>query len=175
MAAGFQVQVVEVPLGGAIASADFVLLGHASQAGMAVIKTWLNENPYMFSSSIGLAVGSGALYIYELLGREIRTQDRVSAFEVSELEGLRVLGYRNTDTDAPNLEQVDDTLLTMLHGPILAKNPALLELVAKKVVARAGKSWPTVTPKALENLDAQLNRICAAIWSLEAEEELPTR
>lgn len=173
VAAGFKVQLEAVELGAPIPQGHFSLLGHASDAGMALLGPWLDEALQEPTGGLRLAVGSGALYTFARSETAINRVERVSQFEVTEFEGIDVLGYRNSDTNAPALLRVQSTLLTMLHGPVLAKNPALLDRIARQTVVFAGLDWPREEPDKLKSLRADLLRICSAIWLLEADRELP--
>ena len=175
-AAGFEVQVLEAAAGASLPEADFYLVGHGSIAAMSHLEPWLKEVlPEAFSSSVPvLAVGSGALRMGANLGKHPRSDlERVSEFQVTPWRDYEVLGYRNTDTDAPNLETEGSATLTMLHGPVLAKNPRLLAEIATAVVSSSGESWTAAEPHALTHFKRELLRICGQIWLLEAEKEVP--
>ena len=59
----------------------------------------------------------------------------------------------------------------MLHGPILAKNPELLDRAAKAAVTAAGLLWPERPSVELQDWVAQLNRISGVIWAVETQED----
>lgn len=148
-----QKDVLENPAGA------FLLVGHGSAAAMKSLTgltSVINELVSAFSSVNApvLVVGSG----YELLKPgAVRTQRR-SDFFVAEAENLRVLGYRNTDADLPELLLEGRTIFTLLHGPVLAKNPAL----ADQILGQLG-----VSVKANDRTE-EIDAIVAKVWELEA-------
>lgn len=151
---------------------NFLMLGHGSIAAMDSLQSNLASLDWnrILESVPGLAVGSG----FEWLAREVlsvkvsQLEVRVSEFQVAELGSIAALGYRNSDTDLPNLKPYGNFICTMLHGPLLAKNPTLLQRAAKAAAKSAGVQLKTTAE--LTAWIAELNRINGTIWALEAPE-----
>lgn len=101
-----------------------------------------------------IAVGSG----YELLAPGAQRTERRSDFHVATLDGMSVLGYRNTDADLPEITRDGSVLLTLLHGPLLAKNPRL----ADQILIQLG-----LTVKGNDRTE-EVDAIVAKAWELEA-------
>jgi len=173
-AAGYEVDVVAVGTTEQAIECNFVLLGHGSLAAMAS----LSEHLIMFdwqkvmSTVPGLSVGSGTEWLatHGFVNPIQNRAERVSEFQVGNLGNLKVLGYRNTDTDIPNIGLTEQFLVSMLHGPVLAKNPRLLHKAAVAAARSAGFDWTVTSPDSFAKWVEALNRIAAQIWELEAEE-----
>jgi len=115
---------------------DFVLVGHGSKSAWTEL---LSPRPSLlkqlesFSREGGalLAVASAADLLQPLLtGEEVLSGDWVSEF----VDVAGVVGYLNTTSKAPAIQWTRNTLLTQLHGPVLAKNPSL----ADDIIQRTG-------------------------------------
>jgi len=175
-AAGFSVEFRSVASTAAALDCHFLLFGHGSVAAMASLDEMLAAIDWAAVSAgvPGLVVGSGFEWLasHDHVNERISRTDRESEFQVADLGPLRVLGYRNTDSGLPNLAMNGNLICTMLHGPVLAKNPKLLDRAARAAVAAAGKDWPMPSPEPLTSWVETLNRVCARIWELEAEEVL---
>jgi lipid II isoglutaminyl synthase (glutamine-hydrolysing) len=114
---------------------DFVLLGHGSPAAWRQIyadlariaptlQTWIDGSTQMLAVSSGFAALHGLLHG---LPNEVNKVLRISKFEVAELADEQIVGYKNTDLDLPTIERFGNLVGTVLHGPLLAKNPKLSE------------------------------------------------
>ena len=172
-AAGFEVEIGSLNQQTSSGDAHFVLFGHGSLAAMQSIDGVLKAMDWRKLMQIpGLAVGSGFEYLSResFVSQKIVLGDRESEFQVATLGALQALGYRNTDSGLPNLAVNDQWICSMLHGPILAKNPLLLDRAAKAAVAAAGQEWPKRAPADLVEWVETLNRIASQIWQLEADE-----
>ena len=174
-AAGFAVEVHAVASTEQALDSHFLLLGHGSQAAMESLEDRLPSFDWrtIIQEVPGLAVGSGVEWLSEHLSGPgaFSRIERVSEFKVAEMGDLRVLGYRNSDTNLPDLRLEHQFLLTMLHGPIIAKNPRLLHKSAVAAIRRAGGEWPSVIPPTAVKWVDQLNRISSQIWTLETDAE----
>ena len=171
-AAGFQVGVQVVIPGVASSDLNFVLFGHGSLAACESIDAKLDELDWLALLNVpGLAVGSGFEYLSRnsIVPQIIQPGERESAFQVANLGNLEVLGYRNSDSGLPNLVMNMRWICTMLHGPVLAKNPTLLDWAAKAAVAAAGLEWPQEIPDQLKNWIETLNRISEQVWKIETD------
>jgi hypothetical protein len=172
-AAGFAVEIISMTQPTPFQGVHFVLLGHGSLAAMQSIDGSLKAMDWSTIMQIpGLAVGSGFEYLSResLVAQKIVIGDRDSEFQVETLGALQALGYRNTDSGLPNLAVNEQWICTMLHGPILAKNPALLDRAAKAAVEAAGQAWPKPATEELVSWVENLNRIASQIWQLETDE-----
>jgi CobQ-like glutamine amidotransferase family enzyme len=78
-----------------------------------------------------LAISSGYERLIEVLESNI-TQHRNHVSEFKNLGG--VVGYVNSDLVLPELRSLNQSLVTLFHGPVLAKNPDL----ADKIIDDAG-------------------------------------
>ena len=176
-AAGFSVEIRSANGSQVALGCDFLLVGHGSAAAMQSIEAALSEFEWnQVSSEVpGLIVGSAYEWLAERgkVNETIASEDRDSQFEIGSLGPLKVLGYRNTTSGLPNLALNGRFICTMLHGPVLAKNPQLLDRAARAAVAKAGLDWPEKAPDSLIEWSETLNELAASIWALECEEEFP--
>ncbi len=92
--------------------------------------------------------------------------ERVSKFEVLRDGDAEVLGYLNTDLNLPTLHRDGQWIGTMLHGPVLAKNPELLDELLASICASATLAMP---PLALKEKADQLAGLVQEIWNLERD------
>jgi hypothetical protein len=146
---------------------DFVFIGHGSTAAHAQIDGELVallhyvKNltcPAMFvGSGVELAVEESVCSVSRIV-----IQERDSEFAIGEIDDFKVLGYRNTDSGLPNIWVEGQRFFSMLHGPVLAKNPKLLARVANAIAS----AQPTI-----DNRDwfSKLNEVCRRIWELETD------
>lgn len=176
-AAGFEVSMQDLDASSPLGEIHFLLLGHGSMAAMASVSVTLGTVDFaaIMSNTPGLAVGSGFEFLSggNLTKGKVALGDRDSEFAVGELGAISALGYRNTDSGLPNLELNGNWMCSMLHGPLLAKNPVLLDRAAKAAVAKAGLSWPSDKPAGLVAWVDMLNRVCAQIWQVECQIPYP--
>lgn len=138
----------------------FLLIGHGSVAAMNSLSQVFEALRALVTefSELGIpvvAVGSG----YELLSSEIQRGARRSEFVVVDFQGAQYLGYVNTDTDLPLIVWDGSILKTMLHGPVLAKNPHLADSLLSAMGCAVKANDRT------EEVDA----IVAKAWELEAQ------
>ncbi|MFM6980675.1 MAG: hypothetical protein ACKOWE_04660 [Micrococcales bacterium] len=148
---------------------DFVFFGHGSAAAHAQIDDELlaiaeqlrgTNIPVLF-------IGSSVEFAVEKLGlgdHRISRSERESLFSVGELANLKVLGYRNTDSGLPDIWQDGKLVFSMLHGPVLAKNPRLLAWLANEIT-------PAKPLANQRDWFGKLNEVCQRIWELETEEK----
>lgn len=121
---------------------DFVLLGHGSPAAWRQIyadlariaptlQTWIDGSTQMLAVSSGFAALHGLL---SGLPSEVNKVPRISKFEVAEFADEQIVGYKNTDLDLPTIERFGNLIGTVLHGPLLAKNPKLSEEILSGIL-----------------------------------------
>lgn len=121
---------------------DFVLLGHGSPAAWRqiyadlariapILQTWIDGSTQMLAVSSGFAALHGLL---SGLPSEVNKVPRISKFEVAEFADEQIVGYKNTDLDLPTIERFGNLIGTVLHGPLLAKNPKLSEEILSGIL-----------------------------------------
>ncbi|MEY4434729.1 MAG: hypothetical protein RIR16_769 [Actinomycetota bacterium] len=112
---------------------DFVVIGHGSSAAwrnlppardIAKFITQLNQQ-----GATCLLIGSAVTKLSEPLGfsKVEKLSDRESVFVAENHEQHELIGYRNTEYAIPNFYESGNIWLSALHGPLLAKNPWLVE------------------------------------------------
>jgi lipid II isoglutaminyl synthase (glutamine-hydrolysing) len=172
---GLDVQVIDCSTAEQLREArpDFVLVGHGSVAAWKSIETEFVKacsvlDELILAGVAALAVSSGfeALHphLAVLRGQSFESKSRVSKFDVSDFEGHRALGYRNTEAQLSSLSRHGSLVGTMLHGPVLVKNPELLESTLRAICAHAEVDLPEVQSK--EKAD-QLADLVSRVWKLE--------
>lgn len=112
---------------------DFVVVGHGSIAAwksLASHKTRIADFLIRarISGAIILLVSSAISELSADLKLNLIPEktDRVSKFVEVEFKQLKLVGYVNTDLELPYFESRDGFWLTSLHGPLVAKNPELV-------------------------------------------------
>lgn len=172
-AAGFAVEVLPVAKTEQALDCHFLLLGHGSMAAMQSVEGVLSglDWPTLTGTVPGIAVGSGFEWLssHGFTSQVIVRGERVSEFQVGTLGAVSALGYRNTDSGLPNLAFTGQWLCTMLHGPVLAKNPVLLGRIAKAVVVASGQTWPENPTDELRAWVSVLNDVAGRVWELECD------
>jgi len=130
---------------------DLLVLGHGSTDAWAEL-TKIDRDlvsrvvEFVNSGKPVIAVSSG----YEFLTEEMNSSkvkhiERVSEFQ--ELDG--VVGYVNSEADLPAVTWVNNSLLTLFHGPVLAKNPQLADRIIEKA------DWTNKSANSrIENVDS---------------------
>jgi len=133
---------------------DFIFLGHGSLAAWSSV---LVQRPSLFQDlkvaqaegSFIFAVASG----YQKLASELgfaAASDQLPAHRSEFVDAGGVVGYVNTDSALQPVLFDDKGLMTLLHGPILAKNPEL----ADELIAKMSWSDTTVRTQKLDELDS---------------------
>ena len=132
---GQEAEIVSLTKSSKLADYDFVLVGHGSNAAWADIKRidrefFNNVVRYINSGKSALVIASAYDRLVEaVLGSKQSTVSHRSEF-VKTSEGI--VGYLNTDSNEEVLLWHKNSLFTLLHGPVLVKNPELAdELILK--------------------------------------------
>ncbi len=108
---------------------DYVLLGHGSTHAWSQLA---DIDPALIPNLVELvragvpvmAVSSGYEILFEALkGSTTKHAERVSEFKDSD----GVVGYVNSEAQLPEITWVENSLLTLFHGPVFAKNPDLAD------------------------------------------------
>lgn len=158
---------------------DFLLVGHGSRAAWQHVWPDFNSRQHWLKTNIargivGLGVGSGQEVFYPrssvnefglgLIYRELLSIDRQSRFRLGNLDGVEVLGYLNRDTDAPTIERLGSMILTGLHGPVLAKNETLLQVIISEIARNANSE---LSGEDSMESKQRASRAVAQVWRLE--------
>lgn len=108
---------------------DYVLLGHGSPDAWSQLA---EIDPDLIPVLVKLvsagvpvmAVSSGYEILFEALNGTItKHAERVSEFK----DSGGVVGYMNSQAELPDITWVENSLLTLFHGPVFAKNPELAD------------------------------------------------
>lgn len=154
---------------------DFILVGHGSLAAWADIRDTLGDmapilRQLMEAGTPALAISTGfeELALVGLFGdlSPAPIAQRISKFEIYRDGESEVLGYINTEVDLPILHRDGNWIGSMLHGPILAKNPALLEEALTNITKHA---LLPLAPIQVNEKAGQLADLISEVWSLEKD------
>jgi hypothetical protein len=154
---------------------DFILVGHGSTAAWASIGEEFQSlapalRNLLASGTPGMSVSTGfeKLVEHNVLGNLeiLKSTVRTSKFEVQSDGNNDVLGYLNTDAKLPVIHREASWLSTMLHGPVLAKNPGLLNEVLASIAAHAGVELPGIQDS---EKAGQLADLIDEVWKLERD------
>jgi lipid II isoglutaminyl synthase (glutamine-hydrolysing) len=153
----------------------FVLTGHGSEAAWADIraefesmtnglKALLDSGVPVLAISTGFeaAIRSGLV----TAGPLSALPERISKFSVVETDGQQLLGYVNVDTNLPEFFRQGSFIGTALHGPVLSKNPALLDELLAAIASKAQVKLNPIRDAKKADLLADL---IAEVWKLESE------
>jgi len=127
---GVAAEIVPVTSTESLSEFDFVIAGHGSKAAWAdVIRLdpsfVKNLISFIESGNTALLVASATdLFSEALAGSQSKPTEHRSEFVKTE---GGVVGYLNSGSSNKELQWHKNTLLTLLHGPVLAKNPALAD------------------------------------------------
>jgi CobQ-like glutamine amidotransferase family enzyme len=152
---------------------DFLLIGHGSIAAWADVKDDLLVMAPLLRElkqrgTPALAISSGfeelvRLSVFSPLSVS-KLAERVSKFEVVSDGDNELLGYVNTDTNLPAFYRSDSWIGSTLHGPILAKNPTLLNEILTTIASQSGIELPEIRKSEKADLLVDLVR---EVWKLE--------
>lgn len=148
------------------ADADFLFIGHGSLAAwQSCLKDWPDLASAFLTSSRSVpafAVASGADEVIGVTGnKRSKLAQTFSEFCVDQFEGRDLLGYKNTTTAENTTVRINQAMLTWLHGPVLAKNPAMADEIIRQILGGAEVAG-------LENENTRkIDEIVAGVWQLE--------
>lgn len=161
---------------------DLIFVGHGSLAAWADINdsmthaiTWISNSVQMGCGLMAVASGQEWAIRSGLLAGDANPTERISKFELAEIEGREILGYLNSSTSAPVIQKDGLALGTQLHGPVLAKNPEfadsyLLEIAAARGVMKNNAVDNEVSKSRVLSNNADLVAgIVKQIWELERD------
>jgi len=171
---GLSAEIISVSKGQSIPSdAALIFLGHGSIAAWADIESELiqlvPEIKRLISNGVAfMAVATGherAIDLGIFVGK-VTKRNRVSKFEVAEIDGVEVLGYLNSATDAPVIQKQNLVLGTQLHGPFFAKNPEFADAYLGQI---AGSQGLTLAGPESNTNASLVAGIVKQVWELERE------
>lgn len=166
---------------------DLIFVGHGSLAAWADINesmtnaiTWISNSVQKNCGFMAVASGQEWAIRSGLLAGDANPTERISKFEIAEIEGREILGYLNSSTSAPVIQKDGLALGTQLHGPVLAKNPEfadsyLLEIAAARgILKNNGINNNDLNNNALSNSALKNNAdlvasIVKQVWELERD------
>ena len=126
---GLAADVVYVEKPSDLTKFDVVLLGHGSRDAWSQLE---DIDPELIPSvasfvSAGkkvMAVSSGYELLIEAIdGLVVKHSERVSEFRSHE----DIVGYVNSEAELEPIRWISDSLFTLFHGPVFAKNPDLAD------------------------------------------------
>jgi len=127
---------------------SLAFVGHGSEAAWAAI----DSSDTNFESSLlaladagvpilGVSSGFERLIQIGLTDLTLTKKERRSEFVQVEWNAMEIIGYLNSDLEAPLFYRRENIFGTLLHGPLLAKNPLLadyfIEMVTNSPMAQA--------------------------------------
>ena len=161
---------------------DLIFVGHGSIAAwddinesMTNAATWISNSVQKGCGFMAVASGQEWAIRSGLLAGDANPTDRISKFEIAEIEGREILGYLNSSTSAPVIQRHGLALGTQLHGPVLAKNPEfadsyLLEIAAARGVMNNSAVIKEVSrSNDLKNNSDLVAGIVKQVWELERD------
>ena len=142
---GVTSQIVEVASSD-LDEVDLLFLGHGSIAAWDFIdknhpRAMSDIASYFQSGKPLFAVSSGALRVLGQTGRKFTEGDHRSEF----VDADGIIGYLNSPVQNFIFEKIQNSWFTLLHGPVLAKNPDLADQICTEL------GW-VVQPKTSETL-----------------------
>ena len=126
---GLEADVVYVEKPTDLTKFDVVLLGHGSRDAWSQLE---DIDPELIPSVASLvsagkkvmAVSSGYELLIEAIdGLVVKHSERVSEFRSHE----EIVGYVNSEAELEPIRWINDSLFTLFHGPVFAKNPDLAD------------------------------------------------
>ena len=126
---GLEADVVYVEKPTDLTKFDVVLLGHGSRDAWSQLE---DIDPELIPSVASLvsagkkvmAVSSGYVLLIEAIdGLVVKHSERVSEFRSHE----EIVGYVNSEAELEPIRWINDSLFTLFHGPVFAKNPDLAD------------------------------------------------
>ena len=134
---GVEAEVVYVEKPTDLTKFDVVLLGHGSRDAWVQLE---NIDPELIPSVAALvlsgtkvmAVSSGYEMLIETLeGLVVKHSERVSEFRNHD----GIVGYVNSEAELEPIRWIQNSLFTLFHGPLFAKNPDLADKFLGSLIA----------------------------------------
>ncbi len=168
---GFQVEILKYRPGDELPGEfDFFVIGHGSAAAWSSIESDFKNQIAKLTESLlrsvsGIVIGNGfEATAKALFGIDFQPKPRRSEFAIANVEGQEILGYVNSATDLPLALWHRNVLGTLLHGPVLAKNPVLVDRFIADICHRRGIAN---RPIEMKNEADQMTDLVERVWSLE--------
>ena len=126
---GLEADVVYVEKPTDLTKFDVVLLGHGSRDAWSQLEDIDPELSPSVASLVSagkkvMAVSSGYELLIEAIdGLVVKHSERVSEFRSHE----EIVGYVNSEAELEPMRWINDSLFTLFHGPVFAKNPDLAD------------------------------------------------
>jgi CobQ-like glutamine amidotransferase family enzyme len=175
---GYEVEILAIEKATELPSdADLIFVGHGSIAAWADINDSMTNAIAWIANSVQkgcgfMAVASGQEWAIRsgLLAGDANPTERISKFEIAEIEGREILGYLNSSTRAPVIQKDGLALGTQLHGPVLAKNPEFADSYLLEIAAARGilKNNTSKNNASKNNADLVAG-IVKQVWELERD------
>ncbi len=158
---------------------DLVVLGHGSPGAWSEILedgsealAWLERA--IESGVLVIAIGSGFEHLAAsgFFGEQLRIAGASRGVRRSEFaaattrvfgEELEVLGYVNSDSGLPLIANSNRLIGSLLHGPLLAKNPKLADAIIEQLIEGQPSAQSETSAGVLSRIDSVVNEI----WKLE--------
>ena len=175
---GYEVEISAIDKASELPSeTDLIFVGHGSLAAWADINesmtnaiTWISNSVQKGCGFMAVASGHEWAIRSGLLAGDANPTERISKFEIAELEGREVLGYLNSSTNAPVFQKNGLVLGTQLHGPVLAKNPEFADSFLLEIAAARGiQKNNALKNNALKNNADLVASIVKQVWELERD------
>ena len=134
---GIQSEVVLIEKPTDLSNFDVILLGHGSRDAWAQL---VEIEPNLISKLAQIvqagqkvmAVSSGYELLVEAIdGQVVKHAERVSEFK--SFEGI--VGYINSEAALEPVQWINNSLFTLFHGPVFAKNPELADKFLGSLIA----------------------------------------
>jgi CobQ-like glutamine amidotransferase family enzyme len=134
---GLESEIVLVEKPTDLSAFDVVLLGHGSRDAWAQLE---EIDPALIASVASIvkagakvmAVSSGYEALIEAIeGVVVKHSERVSEFR--DQDGI--VGYVNSEAELEHIKWIENSLFTLFHGPVFAKNPELADKFLGSLIA----------------------------------------
>ena len=124
----------------------FVTIGHGSAAGMKSLTVFDQQVRHLIdllveSNTPAIVVGSALTWARVDASAQ---RERISEFVVAKVDAVEwpaeALGYLNSELSLEPVQVRSNVILTLLHGPFLAKNPSWVERILHLMGAKVQTS-----------------------------------
>lgn len=142
----------------------FVTIGHGSAAGMKSLTVFDKQIRHLVellveSSTPAIVVGSALMWArVDAAAKRERKSEFVFAKVNAEGWPQEALGYLNSELSLEPVQVRSNVILTLLHGPFLAKNPSWVDQILHLMGAKIQPSEARLTAQSYVN----------EVWRLES-------
>jgi CobQ-like glutamine amidotransferase family enzyme len=139
---GIQSEVSSIEKPTDLSEFDVILLGHGSRDAWAQLE---EIDPELISKLVKLvkagtkvmAVSSGYELLVEALDNHVvKHSERVSEFRSHQ----GIVGYVNSEAELEPIRWIENSLFTLFHGPVFAKNPELADKFLGSLIAGVART-----------------------------------